>query len=177
MIELNETIELYGSNAATSMSSKAPATGHDSLRAPVRGRRVRSPASVDYVSTAETRALLANSLTSRMQRLRGEDLISTDEAAELVGTTRVTVNAWIAKGQAIGLTQTKRGFRMPRWQFEPRMWASLPALSAALGTRDGWALLAFLESPHGGLNGLTPRQAIERGEVERVMEIATAEGY
>lgn len=109
-----------------------------------------------------------------MHRLQGEDLISTDDAAELVGTSRVTINAWIAKGRAIGLTQTKRGFRMPRWQFEPRMWAALPALSAALGTPDGWALLAFLESPHGALNGLPPRQAIERGQVQRVMEIATA---
>ena len=133
-------------------------------------------ASPSYLSSSETRALLANSLANRQQRLQAQDMISTDEAGELVNTSRVTINAWIAKGRAIGLTQTKRGFRMPRWQFEPRIWEALPHLSAALGTKEGWALLAFLESPHGGLGGRTPRQAIERGEVARVIELAAREG-
>ena len=104
-------------------------------------------------------------------------MISTDEAAALAGTSRVTINAWIAKGRAIGLTQTKRGFRMPRWQFEPLMWEALPKLSAALATQEGWALLAFLESPLGGLGGFTPRQAIEQGQAQRVIELAAQEGY
>ena len=93
-----------------------------------------------------------------------------------MGTSCVTINTWIAKGRAIGLTQTKRGFRMPRWQFEPRMWEALPLLSAALGTKEGWALLAFLESPHGGLGERTPRQAIEQGNASRVVELAAREG-
>jgi hypothetical protein len=49
------------------------------------------------------------------------------------------------------------------------MWEALLHLSAALGTKEGWALLAFLESAHGGLRGRTPRQAIEQGEVARVI--------
>lgn len=129
-----------------------------------------------YVPAAEVRSLLANSLAARQQRLGAADMISTDEAAQLVQTTRVTINAWIAKGRAIGLTQTKRGFRMPRWQFEPSVWAALPKLSAALGTAEGWALLSFLESPHGGLNGMTPRQAIEQGQMDKVIRIAEHEG-
>jgi hypothetical protein len=120
--------------------------------------------------------LLANSLAARQQRLGAADMISTDEAAQLVQTTRVTINAWIAKGRAIGLTQTKRGFRMPRWQFEPFMWDALPRLSAALGTTEGWALLSFLESPHGALDGRSPRQAIEQGQTDKVITIAEHEG-
>jgi hypothetical protein len=134
----------------------------------------RQPA--DYVPAVDVRALLGNSLAERQQRLGAADMISTDEAAQLVQTTRVTVNAWIAKGRAIGLTQSKRGFRMPRWQFEPSMWASLPRLSAALGTTEGWALLSFLESPHGGLNGITPRQAIEQGQMDKVIRFAEHDG-
>lgn len=130
----------------------------------------------DYVPAAEIRALLAGSLAERQQRLAGADMISTAEAAQLVDTTRVTINAWIAKGRAVGLTQTKRGFRMPRWQFEPSMWDALPKLSAALGTTEGWALLSFLESPHGALDGRSPRQAIEQGQTDRVIEIAGHEG-
>ena len=87
-------------------------------------------------------------------------MISTDEAAQLVQTTRVTINACIAKGRAIGLTQTKRGLKLPAWQFEPRVWDALPALSRALGTCEGWALLAYVETPLGALDGRTPRQAI-----------------
>ena len=124
----------------------------------------------------EVRALLANSLAARQQRLGAADMISTDEAAQLVQTTRVTINAWIAKGRAIGLTQTKRGFRLPRWQFEPSMWDTLPRLSAALGTAEGWAILSFLETPHGALNGIAPRQAIEQGHMDRVIKIAEHEG-
>ena len=149
---------------------------HTDSRTTARSRRSRITHSSDYVSPAETRALLANSLASRQQRLQAEDMMSTDEAAELVGTSRVTINSWIAKGRAMGLTQTKRGFRMPRWQFEPRVWDALPQLTAALGTKEGWALLVFLESPHGGLGGLTPRQAIEQGQAMRVIELASREG-
>jgi len=52
----------------------------------------------------------------------------------------------------------------------------LPRLSTALGTKEGWALLAFLESPHGALDGLSPRQAIEQGQAERVLVVAAQEG-
>jgi hypothetical protein len=46
-----------------------------------------------------------------------------------------------------------------------------------LGTTDGWALLAFLETPHGALDGTTPRAAIEQGHAERVLELAGSEGH
>jgi hypothetical protein len=103
-------------------------------------------------------------------------MVTTEQAAELASTTRVTINAWIAKGRAIGLTQTRRGFRLPKWQFEPALWEAIPELAKALGTSEGWALLSFLETPLGGLNGKTPRQAIEQGNAARVIELASAEG-
>lgn len=141
-------------------------------------RRRQTPARAgDYAPVSETRALLAGSLVARQQRLAASDMLSTDEAAQLVGATRVTVNAWIAKGRAIGLTQVKRGYRMPRWQFEPLVWDALPQISSALGVSEGWALLSFLESPHGALGGLTPRQAIEQGLAEQVTAIARQEGH
>jgi hypothetical protein len=102
-------------------------------------------------------------------------MVNTDEAAELAGTSRVTINAWIDKGRCIGLVKPTRGFRVPKWQFEPAMWPLIPKLSAALGTTDGWALLTFLESPLGALGGSTPRAAIEQGDAERVLAIAEHE--
>jgi hypothetical protein len=65
-----------------------------------------------------------------------------------------------------------RGLVGPLWQFEPVMLAALPRLSAALGTTHGWALLSFLESAHGELGGRTPRQAIEQGETDLVIQVA-----
>lgn len=129
-----------------------------------------------YISLDATRALLLGSLEARTERLDASDMLSTDEAADLVGTTRVTINAWIAKGRCIGLAQTKRGFKVPRWQFEPAVWATIPRLSDALGTTDGWAMLAFLESPHGGLRGMTPLAALERGQVQRILNLADQDG-
>ena len=131
----------------------------------------------DYVSVPQVRALLADSLAARQERLAASDMISTDDAAVLAQTSRVTINSWINKGRAIGLNQSKRGLKLPRWQFEPLLWEALPKITAALGVTEGWALLAFLETPHGALGGTAPRQAIEQGQVERVIALAGGEGY
>jgi len=60
---------------------------------PVAGGRRSQPAPSDYASAAETHALLADSLASRQRRLEAADIVSTDEAGALVGTSRVTINA------------------------------------------------------------------------------------
>lgn len=143
-------------------------------RTSVRARN-KSNLSSDFVSLAETKALMAGSLAIRQQRLDAGDMVSTDEAAQMTGTSRVTMNAWIASGRAIGLTRVKRGFRLPKWQFDSPMWESLPSLSRALGTTEGWALLTFLETPHPGLDGATPREAIERGKQDRAVTLAGTE--
>lgn len=129
-----------------------------------------------YASPAETRRLLASGLAARSARLAASDMVSTDEAGKLANASRVTINAWIAKGRCIGLSQTKRGYRVPSWQFEPRMWELLSKLAGALGSKDGWDLLSFLETSHGGLEGRTPRAAVEQGDAARVLELAAHEG-
>jgi hypothetical protein len=140
----------------------------------LRGRTKSTPSS-DFVSLAETKALMAGSLAMRQQRLEAGDMVATDEAAQMTGTSRVTMNAWIASGRTNGLTRVKRGFRLPKWQFDSPMWETLPQLTKALGTTEGWAMLAFLESPHPGLDGRTPREAIEQGRQNRAVTIAGAQ--
>lgn len=103
-------------------------------------------------------------------------MVSTTEASQLANVSRVTINAWIKTGRCIGLEQTKRGLRVPRWQFEPSFWPHVGKLSEALGTTEGWALLAFLETPNGALGGATPRAAIEQGRGQEVLGIAGFEG-
>lgn len=133
---------------------------------------VRSP----YASDKVTKALLAAGAAARSQRLNAGDMLTTDQAAQFVGTSRVTIKAWISEGRAIGIRRTRGGYRLPNWQFEPAVWDVLPLLSKAMGTIEGWALLSFLETPLGGLGGRTPRQAIEQGAGPLAVELAQAYG-
>jgi hypothetical protein len=121
-------------------------------------------------------ALLSASLAWRQARLDQPDMVSSDEAAALVRTNRETVNQWIRAGRCIGLERSVRGWRLPRWQFEPAIHKHLPAIARALGTTEGWALLLFLETPNEALDGQTPRVALEQGQAERVLDLAGVEG-
>lgn len=142
----------------------------------ISARRPGKPVGGDldpYASVQDTAALLADSHAARLKRLGEADMVGTEQAALLAGATPATIRAWIDNGRCIGLERTTRGWRLPSWQFELRVFGKLPEIAAALGTTDGWALLAFLETPHSGLDGLTPRQALDRGLSERVIALAS----
>lgn len=131
-----------------------------------------------YATAAQSAALLRSGAQYRRQRMEAADMVSTDEAAQLAGASRVTINAWIKAARCIGVSYLRRGFRLPRWQFEPAVWPLLQPVSRALGTQDGWQLLAFLESPSTALDGQTPRAALEQGVAgERILALAVAEAH
>ena len=131
-----------------------------------------------YASEAQTTVLLRLGAQYRRQRIEASDMITTDEAADLSGTTRVTINAWIKSGRCIGVTHLRRGFKMPKWQFEPYVFPVIHSLYDALGTTDGWQMLSFLETPHEALDGLAPRIALEQGvSGQRIVDLAIAQGH
>jgi len=131
-----------------------------------------------YASATQTAVLLRSGVQYRRDRMEAADMITTDEAAELAGTSRVTINAWIKSGRCIGVSNLRRGFKLPRWQLEPAIWPALQPISKSLGTTDGWQLLGFLESPATALDGQTPRAALEQGvSLERILTLATAEAH
>jgi hypothetical protein len=92
--------------------------------------------------------------------------------AQFLGTTRTTVNAKRQSRQVLGLEGAKRGFRFPRWQIERngKPFEALPHLFQRLG--DAWAVYRFLIQRHSELNGLTGRQALERGKAKEAIEVA-----
>lgn len=139
----------------------------------------RRPSTADpYASEAQTTALLRRGAEYRRQRINASDMITTDEAAELSGTTRVTINTWIKTGRCIGVTHLRRGFKLPKWQFEPYVFPVIQSLSEALGTADGWQMLSFLETPQEALDALAPRIALEQGVPgQRIVDLATAQGH
>lgn len=134
--------------------------------------------------TGEPTSELERALTAARERgriraaevLAGEDMLSADEFAKMLGTTRVTINAKRQNAQVLGLDGAKRGFRFPVWQLDPegRPYAELPVLHERLG--GPWAVYRFLVQPHGELDGLTGRDALERGKTKAVLAAAESIG-
>ena len=106
--------------------------------------------------------------------LAGEDMLSAEAFAELLGTSRVTVNAKRQAGRLLGLEGAKRGYRFPAWQLDGdgKPYGELAALHVTL--RAPWAVYRFLIQHQGALDGLTGREALERGKGPDVL--AAAEG-
>lgn len=131
-----------------------------------------------YATHSQTADLLRQGQQYRRERLEAADMMTTEEAADTAGTSRVTINAWIKAGRCIGLSGLRRGYKLPRWQFEPAVWPAIQRLSKQLGAADGWQMLSFMESSQQALNGKTPRMALEQGaSVEEILALAAAEAH
>ncbi len=138
----------------------------------------RSTTSDPYGSEAQTTELLRSGAVYRRQRISASDMVTTNEAAALSGRSRLEVISCIKSGRYVGVRDLRRGFKVPKWQFEPFALPAIQAISHALGTTDGWKMLSFLETPHEALHGLTPRIAMEQGvPYARIVDLATAEGH
>jgi hypothetical protein len=105
--------------------------------------------------------------------LSGDDMLSADEFAELIGTSRVTVNAKRQKRQILALEGAKRGYRFPAWQVgnDGKPFAALPELFEKLGGSP-WAVYRFLVQHHPELDGMAGRDALRRGRTDEVIETA-----
>jgi hypothetical protein len=105
-----------------------------------------------------------------------EDMVSAQQLAERLGTTRMTVNTKRQNGQLLGLDGAKRGVRYPLWQLDDDgiPFPELQALRERLG--DPWAVYRFLVQTHGELNGLTGLQALKRRKARAVLAAAESVG-
>lgn len=101
------------------------------------------------------------------------DMLSADAFAELIGTTRMTVNSKRRSRQVLGLEGAKRGYRFPDWQVGPdgKPFAALPQLFERLGGSP-WAVYRFLVQHHPELGGRTAREALRQGNMKAVVEAA-----
>ncbi|MBB2775737.1 UNVERIFIED_ORG: excisionase family DNA binding protein [Comamonas terrigena] len=131
-----------------------------------------------YATAAQSAAVLRSGAEFRKNRIAAADMLTTEEAAELAGVSRVTINAWIKQNRCIGIANLRRGFKLPKWQFEPQVFELIQPLFEALGTTDSWSVLAFLENSQEALDRRTPLVALAQGEsAERVLQLAMAEGH
>ena len=131
-----------------------------------------------YATAAQSAAVLRSGAEFRKNRMAAADMLTTEEAAELAGVSRVTINAWIKQNRCIGIANLRRGFKLPKWQFEPQVFELIQPLFEALGTTDSWSVLAFLENSQEALDRRTPLVALAQGEsAERILQLAMAEGH
>lgn len=105
--------------------------------------------------------------------LAREEMLNADAFARLLGTTRMTVNTKRKQNQVLGLDGAKRGFRFPAWQVDGdgKPFAALPALFERLGGGP-WTVYRFLMQRHPELDGLTGREALQRGRANDVLGVA-----
>ncbi len=125
------------------------------------------------MSVSVVRKMLREGWKQTDQRLTASDMISVSEAAALVGESPSTVRAWIAAGWCVGVKRGSSAVRLPRWQFDGDLLLWIGPITKALQPNSGWHVLSFLETPRGALEGRTPRQAIEQGDVDRVLLLAS----
>ncbi|MCO5066781.1 MAG: XRE family transcriptional regulator [Rhizobiaceae bacterium] len=105
--------------------------------------------------------------------LAGDDMLSADQFAALLGISRMTVNTKRQSHQVLGLDGAKRGFRFPVWQVgeDGKPFAALPRLFERLGGGP-WSVYRFLVQSHPELDGMTGREAMRRGKVDEALAVA-----
>lgn len=103
--------------------------------------------------------------------LRGQD------AAELLGISRQALDKRRRQGYVIGLTQGRRGYAYPAWQFEGgKTLNSLEKILGQLRDHDPWMQLTFFLNANDRLNGNSPLELLRSGKVEPILEAAASYG-
>jgi hypothetical protein len=96
----------------------------------------------------------------------------------MAGVTTAQLHRWatMKAPRLIALRHSVFGWRYPRWQFAVAVWPVVEHLGRALQGNSS-AMLAWMETPLGALQGRTPRAALEQGEsAQRILALAASEG-
>src|SRR5438128_1031345 len=104
-------------------------------------------------------------------------VLSAQGVAELLGITRQAVDKRRAQNQLVALTQGRRGYSYPWFQFEDGK--TLPGLEEALQelkSFDPWMQLDFFVNRNDRLSGITPVAAVRVGNQSEVLRAARSYG-
>jgi hypothetical protein len=121
-------------------------------------------------------------------KLRGLDLrqqmlktsggaLSSEKVAEILGISRQAVDKRRASNQLLALTQGRRGYSYPSFQFdEGKTLKGLEDVLGKLCALDPWMQLIFFTRPNERLGGNTPIEALRKGKVDDVASVASGYG-
>jgi hypothetical protein len=130
---------------------------------------------------AEDDPLLAAKLRGlyrRQEMLRAAGgALSSQQVAEVLSLSRQAVDKRRSSNQLLALTQGRRGYSYPGFQFEEgKTLSGIEDVLKALSALDPWMQLNFFTSPTERLGGKTPVEALREGKVNDVVSIASTYG-
>lgn len=102
--------------------------------------------------------------------------LTSEKVAEVLRISRQAVDKRRGANQLLALTQGRRGYSYPSFQFEDGK--TLPGIElvlAELTALDPWMQLGFFTNPHERLAGKTPLDVLRKRRVDDV--VAVASGY
>lgn len=103
--------------------------------------------------------------------------LSAQGVADLLGITRQAVDKRRAQNQLLALTQGRRGYIYPCFQFEDgKTMPGFEETLAELKSFDPWMKLAFFVNPNDRLSGETPATALRAGRQSDVLRAARSYG-
>ncbi|MBZ5522174.1 MAG: hypothetical protein LAP21_08025 [Acidobacteriia bacterium] len=103
--------------------------------------------------------------------------LSSEQVAEVLGISRQAVDKRRSSNQLLALTQGRRGYSYPSFQFEDgRTIRGLEEVLAQLKSLDPWMQMVFFTSPNERLGGKTPIENLQKGLVEEVTRAASGYG-
>jgi hypothetical protein len=103
--------------------------------------------------------------------------LTAERVAEHLGISRQAVDKRRSSNSLLALTQGKRGYSYPSFQFQEGK--TLPGLEEVLGdlsSLDPWMQLNFFTSPNERLDDKTPIKALQNGLTEEVKGVARVYG-
>jgi len=103
--------------------------------------------------------------------------LSAQDVAELLGITRQAVDKRRSQNQLIALTQGRRGYIYPSFQFEDaKTLSGLGDVLEELKSFDPWMQLAFFVNSNDRLSGKTPAATLRAGKQSEVLRAARSYG-
>ena len=103
--------------------------------------------------------------------------LTSEQVAEVLGISRQAVDKRRSSNQLLALTQGKRGYSYPSFQFDDGR--TIPGLEEVLGqlkSLDPWMQMVFFTNPHERLGGKTPIERLQKGSIEDVKSVAVEYG-
>ena len=103
--------------------------------------------------------------------------LSAEKVGEVLGISRQAAEKRRQAGKLLALAIGRHVYRYPLWQFSES--GTLPGLEQVLGvlaSHDQWMQTAFFVSRNPRLGNRTPKEMLEAGEIDRVLNAASVYG-
>lgn len=139
---------------------------------------ISAPATSQLIADDPLLAAKIRGLQRKKQMLEvSGGALSSEQVAETLGISRQAVDKRRSTNQLLALTQGRRGYSYPSFQFDDgRTIKGLEQVLGQLKSLDPWMQMIFFTSPNERLSGKTPIESLQKGSVEEVTRVASGYG-